>query len=117
MFLKSISKVKSMFYLSPKCWYVATGILLLTCGTAFSQGIERTSFSKEELLENSITWLADVETEDTLHVYKLSCPSCIMELKEAFAQGTQKIGAINFSTYKKEDRPLAQAPPGNLPVS
>jgi hypothetical protein len=81
----------------------------MTCGTSFSQGIERTSFSKEELLENSITWLADIETEDTLHVYKLSCPSCVMELKEAFTQSSQPIGAINFSTYKKEDRPLAQA--------
>ncbi len=88
---------------------MAAGTLLLACSTSFSQGIERTFFSKDELLENSITWLADVETEDTLHVYKLSCPSCIMELKEAFSNGTEHIGAMNLSTYKKEDRPLAQA--------
>lgn len=98
-----------MLFNSPKWWWLAFWSLLLITPPTFSQGIERTSFSKEELLANAITWLADVETEDTLHVYKLSCHSCIIELKEAFAQDTQPIGAINFSTYKKEDRPLAQA--------
>lgn len=98
-----------MFPSSPKSWWLALIIGLLPASPIFSQSIERTSFSKKELLDNAITWLSDVETEDTLHVYKLSCPSCIMELKEAFANDPQKVGAMNLSTYKKEDRPLAQA--------
>lgn len=86
-----------------------TASLPLITGTVLGQGIERSSFTREELLESAITWLADVETEDTLHVYKLSCPSCIMELKEAFQKDPDQIGAMNLSTFKKEDRPLAQA--------
>lgn len=90
-------------------WWPIISSLILAAGPIFSQGIERTSFTREELLANAITWLADVETEDTLNVYKLSCPTCIMELKEAFSNGNQDIGAMNLSTYRKEDRPLAQA--------
>jgi hypothetical protein len=84
-------------------------VVLAMITSGFGQGHERTSFTKEELLSNAYTWLADLETVDTLHIYKLSCPTCILELKGAFDQNPKNLGAINFSTFKKEDRPIAQA--------
>jgi hypothetical protein len=83
--------------------------LLVGANLTHGQGVERTSFSKEELITNSYTWLAGADNRDMLQVYKLSCPNCIEELKAAFEQHPKDIGLINFSTFKKEDRPLAQA--------
>ncbi|MCB1124300.1 MAG: hypothetical protein KJT03_22300, partial [Verrucomicrobiae bacterium] len=85
-------------------------MLLLSAGiSGFAQVPRRTSFSKEEILERSITWLAEENNRDRLNVYKLSCPNCIHELKEALANDPENVGPISFSTFKKEDRPLAQA--------
>jgi hypothetical protein len=87
-----------------------SGWITLTVSTqGFAQNHTRTSFTKEELLSTAFMWLADKDSLDELHIYKLSCPSCILELKGAFDQDPKNLGAINFSTLKKEDRPLAQA--------
>jgi hypothetical protein len=86
----------------------STLIALTATISGFSQTQNRTSFTKEELIANSFTWLASEENRDDLHIYKLSCPGCIEELKSAFDYDPKNIGLINFSTYRKEDRPLAQ---------
>lgn len=69
----------------------------------------RAAFSKADIVERSITWLAGEDKRDQLHVYKLSCPKCVYELKEALASDPMNLGLISLSTFKKEDRPLAQA--------
>lgn len=69
----------------------------------------RTSFTKEELIAGSFSWLASEDNRDELNVFKLSCPSCIQELKSAFENDPTNIGLVNLSTYRKGDRPLAQA--------
>lgn len=68
----------------------------------------RTSFTKEELIADSFSWLASEDNHDELNIFKLSCPSCIQELKAAFVNDPTNIGLINLSTYRKGDRPLAQ---------
>lgn len=91
--------------------------LPLTCILVFASAVQvigleytpRTAFTKEELIKNSFTWLASAGNRELLHVYKLSCPSCIEELKSVVEKNPKDIGPINFSTFKKEDRPLAQS--------
>ena len=87
---------------------LSTLIVLTTTTSGFSQAHTRTSFTKDELIAESFSWLANDENRDDLHVYKLSCPGCIEELKSAFENDPKNIGLVNFSTYKKEDRPIAQ---------
>ncbi len=69
----------------------------------------RTSFTKEELVAGSFSWLANEDNRDELNVFKLSCPSCIQELKSAFENNPTNVGLVNLSTYRKGDRPLAQS--------
>ncbi|MDA0347014.1 MAG: hypothetical protein O3C43_05470 [Verrucomicrobia bacterium] len=93
----------------PRTGFLFSTLVALTATTSgFSQAHTRTSFTKDELIANSFSWLANDENRDDLHVYKLSCPGCIEELKSAFENDPKNIGLVNFSTYKKEDRPLAQ---------
>ena len=68
----------------------------------------RTEFSRQELIDTSFVWLAETGNEDVIHIYKLSCPSCIQEMQVAFAKDPKNLGCINFSTFKKTDRLLAQ---------
>ncbi|MCZ6672845.1 MAG: hypothetical protein O7C75_07895, partial [Verrucomicrobia bacterium] len=91
--------------LSLAYWLLALSVTT----TAFSQNHTRTSFTKEELIAESFTWLAEDDNRDEIHIYKLSCPACIREMTTVFDQDPKNVGLINFSTYKKADRPLAQA--------
>jgi hypothetical protein len=68
----------------------------------------RVSFKKEELISSSFPWLAKTDNREELNIFKLSCPACIEELKAAFNNDPTNVGLINLSTYKKEDRPIAQ---------
>ena len=68
----------------------------------------RSSFSRDELIDESFSWIAKDDNRNDIHVYKLSCPTCIKELQTAFEKDPQNVGLINLSTFKKSDRLLAQ---------
>ena len=67
------------------------------------------SFTTDELIEDSFSWLARPDDRDVVHVYKLSCQTCIGEIQTAFKQDPQYQGLIYFRTLQKSDRPIAQA--------
>lgn len=104
-----IKKKPDMF--SPRSNAIAAIVLTwIVPSLTFSQmGFHpRTEYTRHELIDISFPWLAEENNREEIHVYKLSCPSCIQEMQAAFESDPKILGLINFSTFKKTDRLLAQ---------
>lgn len=84
-------------------------VLMLIFFSASAQGQKDFSFTANELIEDAFGWLAGPNNRDLIHVYKLSCPKCVGEIKQAFNENPDHQGLIYFTTSQQNDRLIAQA--------
>ncbi len=84
-------------------------VLALVFFSVSARGQKAFSYGANELIENAFGWLAGPNNPDLIHVYKLSCPKCIGEIKEAFKGNPDGQGLIYFTTFQQNDRIIAQS--------